>query len=170
MQHLSWVLVLKLSSPPFIHSANSETLGTRAHKVGTLTIMGDSELSTNPPIISLGFLSHQKMMKELTRHHIGLLPWKKHWLHKYKDPNKPYEYAHAGLLTLSTSGLTSVSNNLREFVKAFKDCKNLLQLLTKYSDNLEEVLKMKTKIRDYALENLIWEKNEFKILDAYSKC
>lgn len=140
------------------------------NKVGTLTIMGDNKLPTNPPISSLGFLPHPEMMKELTRHHLGLLPWKKHWLHKYKDPNKPYEYAHAGLLTLSISDMVNVLDNLKEFVKTFEDYKGFLELLTYYSDNLEEVLKMKPKIRNYALKNLIWEKNEAKILETYSKC
>jgi len=92
---------------------------------------------------------------------------KKHWLHKYKDPNKPYEYAHAGLLTLSTSDMTSVLDNLKKFVKPFEDYKDLSGLLPYYSDNLEEILKTKLKIRNYALKNLIWEKNEQKILEAF---
>jgi len=46
----------------------------KQNKVGTLTIIGDNKSLTNPPIISLGFLPHQEMMKELTKHHIGLLP------------------------------------------------------------------------------------------------
>jgi len=142
----------------------------KQNNVGTLTVIGDNKLPTNPPVISLGFLPHQKMMEELTKHHIGLLPWKKHWLHKYKDPNKPYEYAHAGLLTLSISGIPSVLNNLKEFAKTFEDYQALLELLIYYSNNLQEVLNMKPKIRTYALKNLIWEKNEHKILEAYSKC
>ena len=113
----------------------------KQNKVGTLTIIGDNKSLTNPPIISLGFLPHQEMMKELTKHHIGLLPWKKHWLHKYKEPNKPYEYARAGLLTLSTSDMTSVLDNLKKFVKPFENNKDLSGLLPYYSDNLEEILK-----------------------------
>jgi len=140
------------------------------NEVGMLTIIGDNKLSTKSHIISLGFLPHQEMMKELTKHHIGLLPWKKHWLHKYKHPNKPYQYAHAGLLTLSTSDMTNVVNNLKEFAKTFEDYKDLLELLTYYKDNIEEILELKTKIKRYALENLIWEKNEAKILEAYSRC
>ena len=142
----------------------------KQNNVGTLTIIGDKKLPTNQPIISLGFLPHQKMMKELTKHHLGLIPWKKHWLHKYKDPNKPYEYAHAGLLTISTSSMTNVVINLKEFIKTIEDYKDLLELLIYYSDNLIELLEMKPKIRNYALKNLIWEKNESKILEAYSKC
>jgi len=170
-RHLSSVYVGKdcTQSQPYRNVTGLTELFTQ-NEIGTLTIIGDNKLATKQPIISLGFLPHQEMMKELTKHHIGLLPWKKHWLHKYKDPNKPYEYAHAGLLTLSTSDMTNVSNNLKEFVKTFEDYKELLELLTYYTGNLEEMFKMKTKIRKYALKNLIWEKNEPRILEAYSKC
>lgn len=140
------------------------------NKVGTLTIIGDNKLSTKPPVISLGFIPHQKMMEELTKHHIGLLPWKKHWLHKYKDPNKPYEYAHAGLLILSASDMTNVLDNLKQFIETFDDYKGLLKLLMYYKDNIQEVLEIKPKIRKYALKNLLWEKNESNILQAYSNC
>jgi hypothetical protein len=135
-----------------------------------LTIIGDNELPTKPPIISLGFVNHQDMMRELGKHHIGLLPWKKHWLHKYKDPNKPYEYAHAGLLTLSTSDMINVLNNLKEFVETFEDYKDLLERLIYHGDNIEAMCEMKTNIRKFALKNLIWEKNEAEILKAYSRC
>jgi len=136
--------------------------------IGKLTVIGDNVLSTKDPIFSLGFFPHEKMMGELTRHHIGLLPWKKHWLHRYKDPNKPYEYAHAGLLTLSVSDMSCTLKNL-DFVKTFEEYEELLQLLFYYKNNIEEIFEMKPKIRQYALKNLVWEKNESKILEAYSR-
>ena len=139
------------------------------NEMGTLTVIGDNKLSTRSPLISLGFLPHQEMMKELAKHHIGLLPWKKHWLHKYKDPNKPYEYAHAGLLTLSISDMQSVLKNMPACVKTFEDYKELLELLIYYADNVEQILRIKAKIRQFALKHLLWEKNESKILEAYSK-
>jgi len=142
------------------------------NEIGILTIMGDNKLSTKPPIFSLGFLSHEEMMNELTRHHIGLLPWKKHWLHEYKDPNKPYEYAHAGLLILSVSDMPNVINNIkdRKIIKIFDGYEHLLELLTYYKDNIEEIIEMKPRIRNYALKNLVWEKSESKMLESYSTC
>jgi len=142
----------------------------KQNNVDTLTIIGDNKLSARQPIISLGFLPHQEMMNELTKHHIGLLPWKKHWLHEYKDPNKPYGYAHAGLLILSISDMTNVLNNIKDkqIIRTFNDYGDLLELLTYYKENLEELIRMKQKIRNYAHKNLIWEKNEPKILEAYS--
>jgi glycosyltransferase involved in cell wall biosynthesis len=137
--------------------------------VGNLTIIGDNRLQTQPHLDSVGFLPHQEMMNELARHHIGLLPWKKHWLHKYKHPNKPYQYAHAGLLTFAASDMVNVVASLKEYVRTFEDYDDLLKLLTEYKDHVDEVNKLKPKVKKYALDNLIWEKNEAKILEAYAK-
>jgi len=66
--------------------------------------------------------------------------------------------------------MTSVLNNLGDFVKPFDDYKGLLDLLTYYRNHLEELLEMKSRIREYALRNLTWEEHEQKILEAYSEC
>jgi hypothetical protein len=91
-RHLSSVYLgndLAQPHPQSYRNVTSLTEIFKQNNVGTLTIIGDNELSARQPIISLGFRSHQEMMNELTKHHIDLLPWKKHWLHKYKDPDKP---------------------------------------------------------------------------------
>jgi len=172
-RHLSSVYLGKdCTQPQLYRNVTGLTDLFTQNEIGTLIIIGDNKLPMKQPIISLGFLPHQEMMNEMTKHQIGLLPWKKHWLHKYKDPNKPYEYAHAGLLILSVSDIPNVLNNIKdkEIIKTFDDYKGLLELLTYYKDNIEEIIEMKPKIRNYALKNLIWEKNEPKILEAYSKC
>ena len=138
--------------------------------VGTLTVIGDADLPSSQNVDSLGFLPHQAMMKELTQHDIGLLPWKRHWFHRYCNPNKPYEYAHAGLLVLTVSDVPCVIQNLRGYSVPFNDYDELKELLVYYSENLDEVRKLRTKIWKYAQKNLIWEKEcEPKILHVYSK-
>lgn len=138
--------------------------------VGTLTVFGDPDLPSSRNINSRGFLFHQKMMEELTQHHIGLIPWKKHWLHRYKQPNKPYEYAHAGLLVLTISDLNNVIESLGKYCVTFNDTYELEELLRYYADNLNEVNTLRTKIREFVLNNLTWEKKcEPEILRAYSK-
>lgn len=142
----------------------------RNDDVGTLTVIGDPDLPSFRNINSRGFVPHQMMMKELTKHHIGLIPWKKHWFHRYCNPNKPYEYAHAGLLVLSVSDLTCVIHRLGGHYVAFNDFHELKELLLYYADNLDEVDELRPKIRKFALENLTWEKKcEPEILQAYSK-
>ena len=138
--------------------------------VGTLTVIGDADLPSSRNVNSLGFLTHELMMEELTKHHIGLLPWKKHWYHAYGSPLKVYEYAHAGLLVVSVSDFVNVKRHLKKFCVTFNDRRELKELLLYYADNLDEVRKLRFKIRKFALENLTWEKKcEPEILNAYSK-
>jgi len=140
------------------------------NNVGTLTVIGDPNLPSFRNVHSLGFVPHQKMMNELTKHHVGLLPWKKHWFHKYCNPNKPYEYAHAGLLVLSVSDLPCVMHRLGEYCVTFNDLHELRELLLHYADRLDEIRELRPRIRKFALENLTWEKEcEPEILKAYSK-
>jgi len=160
------------SNPTLIPHRNVESfLQIFSHDgVGTLTVIGDSNLPSSRNIKSVGFLAHPAMMKELTRHHIGLLPWKKHWFHRYCNPNKPYEYAHAGLLVLTVSDLPCVTRCLGEYAVVFNDLYELKELLLYYADNQDEVREFRTKIRKFALRELTWEKKcEPKILEAYSK-
>jgi Mg2+/Co2+ transporter CorB len=66
--------------------------------------------------------------------------------------------------------MANILNNIkdRQIIKPFDDYGDLLELLTYYKDNLEELIGMRQRIRNYAHKNLIWEKNEPKILEVYS--
>jgi len=139
----------------------------RKHPVGKLTVIGDSNLVGLRPVHSLGFLPHAEMMMELTNHHIGLLPWKKHWVHSYANPNKPYEYAHAGLLNLVISDADPVIKTLGEHVRTFDNYEELREILHEFSQNIDQISGQKHRIRNFALDYLIWEKNETRILSLY---
>ena len=109
-------------------------------------------------------------MKELTKHHIGLHPRKKHWYHQYSNPNKTYEYAHAGLIVLTISDLVNVKNHLGRYCVMYEDSDELKEVLQYYSNNLDEIYELRPKIREFAVKNLTWEKHsEPKIIHAYSK-
>ena len=138
--------------------------------IGTLTVIGDEKLNSSKNVESLGFLPHKAMMEELTKHHIGLIPWKSHWYHVYCNPNKPYEYTHAGLLVIASSGLVNIKQNLNEHCILFEDQKELKEILQHYANNLDEIIKIRPIIREFAVENLSWEKVcEPNVLEAYSK-
>jgi hypothetical protein len=107
------------------------------------------------------------MMQSLTANHIGLLPWKKHWVHNYANPNKPYEYAHAGLLNVLISDAVPVIDTLGKYVRTFDDYDELGDILASYHDDVGEIIQMRGSIRQFALENLVWEKNEQAILESY---
>lgn len=175
-KHLSSVYIGSDFSRSLAHTAlphrNTEDVLQifRHDGVGTLTVFGDTNLPSFRNINSLGFLPHHTMMKKLTKHHIGLIPWKKHWLHKYNCPNKAYEYAHAGLLVLTVSDLIDVRQHLGKYCVTFDDPNELEELLLYYAANLDEIDELRPQIRKFALENLTWEKKcAPAILRAYSK-
>jgi len=135
--------------------------------VGDLIVIGDRRLKSFPPIYSIGFLRHDLLLKELTKHHIGIIPWKKHPFHNFCNPNKPYEYACAGLLVLVTSDMKPVIDLLRGFCKTFGDYDELTSLLEYYKDSVEEALEEGIKTMEFAKERLIWERFEDRIFKVY---
>ena len=88
----------------------------------------------------------------------------------YISPNKAYEYAHAGLLVLTTSGFEPVKEILKEHCVIFDDYVDMASKLSYFKENLDEVYNRRLKIFDYARKNLIWENNESNIIEAYKRC
>jgi len=103
----------------------------------------------------------------MIRNSIGLIPWKKHWSHPFLNPNKAYEYAHAGLFVMLTSDLKSVANTLEDNCLTFEDYYDLASKLEYFRSNTDELYERRLKIFNYARKNLFWEKHEQKIMDAY---
>jgi len=87
--------------------------------IGNLIIIGWNNNSSSHKIKYMGFLPRQAMFQEMFSHSIGLIPWKQHWSHVFVSPNKAYEYAHAGLLVLSTSGFEPVKEILTSIIEYF---------------------------------------------------
>ena len=116
------------------------------------------------------FLSRQDMFREMFNHSIGLIPFKRHWSHIYISPNKAYEYAHAGLAVLTSSGFEPVKQILKEHCITFDDYEGMATKLMYFKENLDELYKRRLQIFNYARENLIWEKNEKFISEAYRSC
>jgi glycosyltransferase involved in cell wall biosynthesis len=182
--------VKDFEKPHFINSLSSVYAGveargdiTPAHRkmdgfistflendIGNLTIIGWNDKSTSDKVRYTGFLSRQDMFREMFNHSIGLVPFKSHWSHVYISPNKAYEYAHAGLVVLISSGFEPVKQLLKEHCIAFDDYEDMAEKLIYFKENLDELYKRRSKIFDYSRENLIWEKNEKFITEAYKKC
>jgi glycosyltransferase involved in cell wall biosynthesis len=138
--------------------------------IGKLIIIGWNNNSSSDKIRYTGYLPRQTMFQEMFSHSIGLIPFKRHWSHVYISPNKAYEYAHAGLLVLSTSGFEPVKEILKEHCVVFDDYVEMASKLTYFKENLDEVFIKRLKIFDYARKNLIWENNESNIIEAYKRC
>ena len=165
---LSSVYVGSLTSPqpPFRRMDGFIDIFIR-RDVGDLVVIGDRRLKSFPPIYSIGFLRHDLLLKELTKYHIGIIPWKKHPFHSFCNPNKPYEYACAGLLVLVTSDMKPVISMLGDLCKTFNNYTDLMLLLEYYKNNLEEVGEEGLKTMKFAKEKLVWERYEKNLIKAY---
>jgi hypothetical protein len=134
--------------------------------IGNLTIIG-WEAESSEKFKATGFLERDKMYSEMSQNSTGLIPWKKHWSHPFLNPNKAYEYAHAGLFVMLTSDLTSVINTLGDNCLTFEDYDDLASKLEYFKTNMHDLYEKRLKIFNYARSNLVWEKHDKKILDAY---
>ncbi|MGA8737769.1 MAG: glycosyltransferase [Nitrososphaeraceae archaeon] len=138
--------------------------------IGNLVIIGWNDKSTSNKVKYSGYLSRHDMFREMFNHSIGLIPFKRHWSHIYISPNKAYEYAHAGLAVLTSSGFEPVKQILKEHCITFDDYEGMATKLMYFKENLDELYKRRLQIFNYARENLIWEKNEKFISEAYRSC
>jgi glycosyltransferase involved in cell wall biosynthesis len=139
------------------------------YDIGHLTIIG-WEGESAEKVRYTGFISRQAMYSEMSKHSIGLIPWKKHWSHLFTSPNKPYEYAHAGLFVMCTSCLKPVSETLKENCFTFENYNDLVSQLEYFKENLDELYNKRLKIFEFARNNLIWENYEKNIFSAYHLC
>ena len=138
--------------------------------IGNLVIIGWKGTSSSNKVRYTGFLPRQDMFREMFNHSIGLIPFRRHWSHVYISPNKAYEYAHAGLAVLTTSAFEPVKEILKEHCVTFEDYADMASKLIYFKENLDELYKKRLQIFGYARDNLIWEKNEKNIIEAYKKC
>ena len=167
-RRLSSVYVGSLSTPQSPHRDARGFLELfRREDLGDLVVVGDENLESKPPVYSLGFLRHDIMMRELTKYHIGLIPWKRHPFHRYCNPNKAYEYAHAGLLVLTIDDIFPVVNALKPYCETFGDYGELATLLKYYRDSPEEAYEKGLKTMEYARKKLTWENYEKNLLKIY---
>jgi hypothetical protein len=138
----------------------------RDHNLGDLTIIGwDGWPSKNTKY--LGYLPRDSMYSEMSKHSVGLIPFKKHWSHAYLDPNKAYEYAHAGLHVMCTNSLATIEDTLKENCSTFENYEMLASQLEYFKANPEVLYNKRLKIFEFAKSNLIWENNEKEIFRAY---
>jgi len=140
---------------------------TLNNECGTLARIGVSSKNTNN-IQFYGYVESEKAYHVMQKScHVGLLPWHKHWFHQYCSPNKVYEYALCGLLVMTINDLKPVTDDFKSYCDTFGDYTELQTLLKHYNDHPDELNEKRKQSLDFANRNLIWEKNEHMILDAY---
>src|SRR5918992_1003597 len=140
------------------------------HGIGDLVVIGWNAKSPSIKVRYMGFLPRQEMYREMFNHSVGLIPWKQHWSHAFVSPNKAYEYAHAGLAVVCTSSFAVIKEILGEHCITFEDYEDMASKLKYFKENMDELYKRRLRVFEFARENLIWEKNESSIIEAYKKC
>ena len=139
------------------------------NNVGDLTIIGwNGEFSEK--IKYTGFLDRKDMYEVMSNNSIGLIPFKKHWSHEYINPNKAYEYAHAGLYVMCTNSFKDIKSVLKEHCVTFDDYEEMKEELLYFKNSMDELYYKRINLFEYARNNLIWELNEKQILEAYKIC
>ena len=139
-------------------------------EIGNLVVIGWDDKSSSNKVRYRGFLPRQDMFREMSNHSVGIIPWKQHWSHVYISPNKAYEYPHAGLIVACTSSLNVIKDILKEHCVTFEDYADMASKLMYFRETMDELHKKRLQIFDYARDNLIWEKNENYIIEAYKRC
>ena len=139
------------------------------NNIGNLTVIGPKGRSSTK-VKYTDLLNREEMYSEMASGSVGILPWQSHWFHKYSNPNKAYEYAHAGLFVMCTSSFESVANTLKENCATFDDYNSMVLQLGDMKDDMEELYKKRLKVFEFARSELIWENNEKNILAAYQSC
>jgi glycosyltransferase involved in cell wall biosynthesis len=147
----------------------------RYDDVGNLTMIGieepSNDASSSDPlnfrVDYKGYLPRHMMYQEMQNSSVGIVPFRKHWSHKYISPNKAYEYAHAGLVVLCTSSLVPIKNILKDYCLTFEDYDDMISQLRDCRDNMEKTYEKRLGVYQFAKENLLWENYEQNIFDAY---
>lgn len=135
--------------------------------VGNLARIGVTEPSTSK-IRCFGLLQMEEAYSIMQQQcHIGLVPWHRHWFHKYCVPNKAYEYAHCGLWLITIDDIFPVINDFGSLCDTFSNYSELSNLLEYYNNHPDELNKKRLLSLKHAQSNLIWEKVEHKVLEAY---
>ncbi|VFJ15007.1 glycosyltransferase [Candidatus Nitrosocosmicus franklandus] len=134
--------------------------------LGKLSVIGwtcsDSEF-----IKYHGFMDRKDMFNEMEKNSAGFIPWKKHPFHRFCSPNKAFEYAHAGLIVLSTNSLQPIFDSLQDNVVGFDDYVDMVDKVKNLLSDLEQVFVKRLKTYEFARSNLLWENYEDNIFEAY---
>ena len=140
-----------------------------ANDIGNLVMLGPKGQSSRK-VRYTGFVKREEMYSEMAKGSIGILPWQSHWFHKYSNPNKVYEYAHAGLFVMCTSSFEAVANTLKENCATFDDYSSLASQLSNMKNDMDELYNKRLKVFEFARSKLVWENTEKNILAAYQAC
>lgn len=107
-------------------------------------------------------LPHKEMMTRLSKYRIGLTPYKPHPFQRISNPNKNYEYLHAGLQVVLCETFAHLFEG-EPYVHSFRDYGDIATVVESVPavDGME--------IMHHAREKYVWEKREAVVKEAYAR-
>jgi len=132
-----------------------------------LVVIGDVRLSSNGVVVSENYIPHLGLYHAMSKYHVGLLPWKKHWFHRYANPNKPYMYTHSGMVVIVTASLRNVIMALGKRARTIEDYSDLKETLLGLSQDVSPVLTEGENNKKFAGKYLLLDRYEDQVVEAY---
>lgn len=107
-------------------------------------------------------LPHREMMMKLATYKIGLIPYLPHPFQLDANPNKAYEYLHAGLQLVFNRYFRDLFKN-NPYIHIFNDYGDIVEVVNSIPDvDSWQIMK-------HARENYIWDKYVSIVRDAYKQ-
>ena len=107
-------------------------------------------------------LPQHEMMVKLSRYRIGLLPYRPHPFQLICNPNKGYEYLHAGLQVVANRNYMNLFDDSR-YIYLFRDYDDIVQVVRSVPDvDATDIMKL-------AREKYIWDKSVSIVREAYKQ-
>jgi len=132
-----------------------------------LVCIGNSEHTPDKSVKFTGYIPHMDMFTEISKYHVGIIPWRQHHFHKYCSPNKAYYYAHCGMVVVVTAGLDSVIKRFKGLCYKIQKYEDLELLLGLMEENKDRFTSLGEKTKEFALKNFIFEKYKDVLKGAY---
>ena len=107
-------------------------------------------------------LPQREMMRKLATYRIGLLPYLPHPFQLDCNPNKGYEYLHAGLQVVVNRNYMNVFHN-DPYVHFFENYNDIVEVV----ESVPEI--DGTEIMNHARANYIWDKSVDVVKEAYKR-
>jgi len=105
-------------------------------------------------------LPHREMMMKLATYKIGLMPYLPHPFQRDANPNKVYEYLHAGLQIVFNQNYSNLFNK-NPYVHIFNDYGDIAEVV----DSIPDIDSW--QIMQHAREKYIWDNSVNVVKNAY---
>jgi len=133
-----------------------------------LVCVGNTEHKPSNRVSFTGYIPHIDIFEEMSKHHVGIIPWRKHPFHRYCCPNKAFFYAHCGMVVIVTSLFENVIKQFQGRCRTVENYKDLALILEAMEEDMDAVLLECDENRQFARENFVFE-NYIDILEEAYK-